>query len=73
MKNYNVASAVTVSEERGAISGNQWLPYFRYGKKRSAATGAAVSTVKGVDLNSDQHLDADRETYTKRTTRLNIE
>ena len=26
MKNYNLASAVTVSEESGAISGNQWLP-----------------------------------------------
>ena len=26
LKNYNLASAVTVSEESGAISGNQWLP-----------------------------------------------
>ena len=33
MKNYNVASAVlTVSEESGAISGNQWLPEMPTGK-----------------------------------------
>ena len=25
-ENYNLASAVTVSEKSGAISGNQWLP-----------------------------------------------
>ena len=58
MKNYNVASAVTVSEERGVISGKyQWLPEMPTGKtelkvsclildtvKRRGATGVAVST-----------------------------
>ena len=32
IKNYNLASAVTVSEESGAISGNQWLPEMPTGK-----------------------------------------
>ena len=32
MENYNLASAVTVSEESGATSGNQWLPEMQTGK-----------------------------------------
>ena len=32
MKNYNLASVVTVSEESGAIAGNQWLPEMPTGK-----------------------------------------
>ena len=32
MKNYNLASAVTVSEESAAISGNHWLPEMPTGK-----------------------------------------
>ena len=36
MKNYNVASAVTVSKEMGAISGKyQWLPEMQTGKTES--------------------------------------
>ena len=31
-ENYNLASAVTVSEKSGAISGNQWLPEMPTGK-----------------------------------------
>ena len=68
MKNYNVASAVTVSEERGVISGKyQWLPEMPTGKtelkvsclildtvKRRGATGVAVSTEKGVNLSQDE-------------------
>ena len=32
MKNYNLASAVTVSEKSGAITWNQWLPEMPTGK-----------------------------------------
>ena len=58
-ENYNLASAVTVSEKSGAISGNQWLPEMPTGKtelklKRRAATGVAVSTEKGVNLSQDE-------------------
>ena len=73
MKNYNVASAVTVSEERGVISGKyQWLPEMPTGKtelkvsclildtvKRRAATGVAVSTEKVVNL-SQRPLNGDQ-------------
>ena len=46
--------------------------------KRRAATGVAISTEKGVNLSQDDATewwprDADRETYTKWATRLNIE
>ena len=67
MKNYNVASAVTVSEERGVISGKyQWLPEMPTGKTelkvsclildmvKRAATGVAVSTEKGVNLSQNE-------------------
>ena len=56
-ENYNLASAVTVSEKSGTISGNQWLPEMPTGKtelKRRAATGVAVSTEKGVNLSQDE-------------------
>ena len=68
MKNYNVASEVTISEERGAISGNQWLPEmptgkteselpdFIYGKNKSGYWSSCrpVSTDKGVNLSQDE-------------------